>query len=124
MAFHARLGASLDRFFMALDAGQPAGPVRSGLHFFVSDVSVAIDAHKFRFFNVNLMSDLHVVGFFYLLLSDMFVATKTVIVDLLIGEKISWKQLTDFRMAIHTSDTFWMDLRGRPHGNAGLSGMA
>ena len=34
------------------------------------------------------MSNLHVVGFFHLLLSDLFVATQTVIVDLLIGEEI------------------------------------
>jgi hypothetical protein len=58
------------------------------------------------------MSNLHVVGFFYLLLSDMSVATKTVIIDLLIGEKVPGKQLAHFGMTIYTSDTFWMDLRG------------
>jgi hypothetical protein len=77
----------------------------------MSDVSVAVDAHQLRLFHVELMSNLHVVGFFYLLLSDMSVATKTVIIDLLIGEKVPGKQLAHFRMTIHTSDTFWMELR-------------
>jgi hypothetical protein len=90
----------------------------------MSDVSVAVDTHQLRLFHMELMSNLHVVGFFYLLLSDMSVATKTVIIDLLIGEKVPGKQLAHFGMTIYTSDTFWMDLRGRPHGDAGLSGMA
>jgi len=58
------------------------------------------------------MSNLHVVGFFHLLLSDLFVATQTVIVDLLIGEEIPGEQLTGFGMTIHTSNRFWMELRG------------
>jgi hypothetical protein len=73
---------------------------------------------------MKLMSNLHMVGFFYLLPCHLFVAGEAVVIHLLIGEKIPGKQLTDFRMTVHTGDTFWMELRGGPHGNARLSGMA
>ena len=112
MAFHTGFRASFDGFFMAFDTGQPAWPVGSSLHFFVGDISVAIDAHEFRFFNVNLVSNLHMVGFFYLFASHMFVACKTVVIHLLVGEKIPGKHLTHLGMTLHTRDAFRVDLRG------------
>jgi hypothetical protein len=97
---------------MTFDTGQPAWPVCSSLHFLVGDISVTIDAHEFRFLNVNLVSNLHVMGLLYLFPCHMFMADKAVVIHSLIGEKVPGKKLAHFRMTIHTSDTFWMDLRG------------
>jgi hypothetical protein len=57
----------------------------------MSDVSVAVDTHQLRLFHVELMSNLHVVGFFYLLRSYMFVTNKAVIIHSLISKKIPGK---------------------------------
>jgi len=76
---------------MTLHTGQPAGPVRTGFYFFVGDISVTIDARQLRFFYMKLVSNLHVVGFFYLLRSYMFVTNKAVIIHSLISKKIPGK---------------------------------
>jgi hypothetical protein len=78
----------------------------------MGDISVTIDAHQFRFFDVELVSNLHMMGFLHLLCRDRFVAAKTIAIDSFIRKKKTGEQLTGFCMTIHTCDTSRMDRRG------------
>jgi hypothetical protein len=77
----------------------------------VGNISVTIDTHEFRFFDMKFVGDFHVMGLFLLLRSHIAVTSKAVVIHPFICEKISGEQLASLGMAIHTGDTGRMDHR-------------
>jgi hypothetical protein len=73
---------------------------------------MTINAHQFRFFDMKLVCNFHVMGFLHLLLSHMPVTNKAIVIHSFISEKITGEQLAGPRVAIHTSDTGRVNRRG------------
>jgi hypothetical protein len=73
---------------------------------------------------MKLVGNLHMMRLFHLFACDMLVATKTIVIDSLVGKKMAGEQLPLLRMTIDTGNPFGVNLRGRPHGNAALPRMA
>jgi hypothetical protein len=68
----------------------------------VGDISVTIDAHQFRFFDMELVCNPHMMGFIHFPPSHWFVTTQTVVIDSFIRIKKSGEELTGFGVAMDT----------------------
>ena len=59
---------------------------------------------------MELVGNLHVMGFFHLARSDRFMTAQAILIDAYIRIKETGKELTAFRMTIHTGYPFGMNL--------------
>jgi len=81
MAFQASFASALFHLFMAFDAGPVGGSVRPCNHLLMDNVTMTVDACKFRLLNVQSMGKFNIAGNLFPFFLDILMTMEAVLID-------------------------------------------